>query len=209
VYKVNGKNLSVGRLMVRGKEGEKRLKYIHVGPKGTSVITPIVIARVGLPDVEQPVIPSAVISQATLDAIKLPKPESTDIIELPEGEPAITGPTFLVPQIDKCFPGPEYQVAAFTCNAELLRKLLTVACEVSKDSDKTVRLRICNTGDTPSLRIDAYRTPGDQEFCGVLKGIDYDGGYIPGEAEVANMYAEKKPQQQGMVLKVSTGRKFK
>lgn len=211
-YKVNGKNLSVGRLMVRGKDADKRLKYIHVGPKGTTVVTPVVVARVSLPrEFEQPITASAVIPQDAIDAIgnaAWPKPGTPSIIELPEGEPAITGPHFLVPQIDKCLLGPEFQVTSFTCNADLLRKLMVIACEVSEDGDKTVRLRICDTAGTPTLRIDSYRQPGDQEFVGVLKGIDYDGDYIPGEAQTGKKI-EKKPQQQDMMLKVSTGRRFK
>lgn len=208
-YKVNGKNLSVGRLMVRGKDADKRLKFVHVGPKGTAVVTPVVVARVSLPaGVEQDVAPNAVIPQDQLDALGRVVPESDRIVELPEGEPAITGPHFIVPIIDRCIPEPEQQIAAITVNADLLRKLMVIATEVSTDSDYTVRLRIMNTGETPALRIDAYRQPGDQEFVAVLKGIDYDGDYIPGEKEPGKK-VEKKPQQAGMVLKVSTGRRFK
>lgn len=209
-YHVNGKNLSVARLMVRGKDADKRMKYVHVGPKGTSVVTPVVVARVSLPN-GRPMSPfgSAVISQDKIDALPRTTPESDTTVELPEGEPAITGPHFIVPQIDKCFPDPDFTTATFTCNGDMLRKLLTVACEVSNDSDKTIRLRICQ--DMNALRIDAYRHPGDQEFCGVLKGIDYDGDYIPGEKASTGVGSkvEKRPQQTGMLLKVSTGRKFR
>ena len=209
-YRVNGRNLAVARLMVRGKDADKRMKYIHVGPKGTSVITPVVVARVSLPADEPQPFGSVVVPQADVDSLQnRPRPEQPDVIELPEGEPAITGPNFIVPMIDKCLPTPEFQMAAFTCNGDLLRKLLTVACEVSKDSDKTIRLRICSTGDTPSLRIDTYRQPGDQEFIGVLKGMEYDGDYIPGEPPSSAPKFEKKPAQAGLPLKVSTGRKFK
>jgi len=209
-YHVNGKNLSVARLMVRGK-ADKRMKYLHVGPKGVSVVTPIVVARVSLPGAESYHQPfgSAVIPQDQIDKLPRLVPENEEFVtELPEGEAAITGPNFLVPQIDKCIPEPGFVTATFTCNGDLLRKLLTVACEVSKDSEKTLRLRICG-GDMNTLRIDNYRQPGDQEFVGVLKGIDYDGDYIPGELPSGTPKIEKKPEQTGMLLKVSTGRKFK
>jgi hypothetical protein len=206
-YKVNGKNLSVGRLMVRGKNADKRLKFIHVGPKGTSVFTPLVVARVSLPEGHVQPFASAVIPQAQIDAMTRPAPESPDVVDLPEGEEAVTGPHFLVPQIDKCLPDPEYTTATFTCNGDLLRKLLTVACEVSNDSEKTVRLRICK--DLGAMRIDVYRQPGEQEFVGVLKEIEYDGTYIPGEKPGGVHMPEKKPQQSAMLLKVSTGRRFK
>lgn len=208
MYRVNGRNLAVTRLMARGKNADKRLKYVHVGPKGTSVVTPNVVARVSLPENSglAPTAIAAIIPQGEIDKIRI-APESADFVELPEGLPAVTQPNYLVPQIDKCFPVPEHQTAQFTCNADLLRKLLVVACEVSKDSDKTVRLRIC--GDFNTLRIDTYRQPGDQEFCGVLKGIDYDGDYIPGEVQGDVPKPEKKPVQKAMKLNVSTGRRFR
>ncbi len=207
-YQVNGKNLAVGRLMVRGKTADKRLKYIHVGHRGTTVVTPHLVARVSLPSISpSPMEPAAIIPQGEVDKVRIP-PESQDIVELPKGLPAVTQPDYLVPQIDKCFPQPEHQTAVFTCNGDLLRKLLTVACEVSKDSDKVVRLRIC--GDYNTLRIDTYRQPGDQEFCGVLKGIDYAGDYIPGEIVAHNTgKVEKKPVQKAMKLSSHVGRRFR
>ena len=76
-YKVNGKNLSVSRLMVRGKDADKRLKYVHVGPKGTSVFSPIMVARVSLPEkVDQDVQPNAVIPQDAIDSLGRVAPES-------------------------------------------------------------------------------------------------------------------------------------
>lgn len=208
-YRVNGKNLAVGRLMVRGKTADKRMKYIHVSPKGTSVISPLTVARVSLPDACAPTLtPAVIIPQEQIDKLRpLLTPESEDTIELPEGLPAVTQRDYLVPQIDKCFPAPEHQTAVFTCNGDLLRKLLTVACEVSKDSDKTIRLRICEEYNT--LRIDTYRQPGDQEFCGVLRGMEYAGDYIPGEPPADAPKVEKKPQQKVMSLKVSVGRRFR
>jgi hypothetical protein len=143
-YQVNGKNLSVGRLMVRGKHADKRLKYIHVGPKGTTVIAPEFAARVSLPEYHcSPSEPAAIIPQAQIDTLPRVLPGSDDTVVLPQGLPAVTQPEYVVPQVDKCFPAPEYQTATFTCNGDILRKLLTVACETSKDSQKMLRLRIC------------------------------------------------------------------
>lgn len=212
-FLVNGKNLALGRLMVRGKNADKRMKYIHVSSKGTSVITPEMVARVSLPadaGVSGFHVP-AIIPQSELDKLRpLTTPESDELIELPAGLPAVTQPEYVVPQIDKCFPAPEHTTGTFTCNADLLRKLLTVACEVSKDGDKTIRLRIC--ADFNTLRIDGYRQPGDQDFCGVLKGIDYTGEYIPGELPTGyspTAKPEMKPTQRALGLKVNSGRRFR
>lgn len=205
-YRINGKNLSVGRLMVRGKEADKRLKYIHVGPKGTSVVTPNLVARVSLANYEPESSVPEIIPQSEIDALPRIPIGSEDSVELAKGLPAVTQPEYLVPQIDKCFPDPEDQTAVFTCNGDILRKMLTVACEVSKDSDKTLRLRLC--GNTNTLRIDTYRQPGDQEFCGVMKGMEYDGSYIPGEP-TGTTKPEIKPVQRAIGLKINVGRRFR
>lgn len=205
-YQVNGKNLSVGRLMVRGKDADKRLKYIHVGPKGTTAVTPGMVARVSLPVGNTASVPE-IIPQALFDEIDRVPPGSEQMIELPKGEPAATGPHYLVPAIDKTFPEPTDIDVSFTCNGDMLRKLLTVACEVTNDADKTLRLRISKSQN--ALRVDTYRQPGDQEFIGVLKGIDYDGDFIPGEIPTGVVKPEKKPQQSGLALKSTTGRKFR
>lgn len=206
-YQVNGRNLSVGRLMPRGKDAEKRLKYLHVSPKGTTAVTDVIVARVSLPSgVVAPSVPE-IIPQDKYDKLDRPAPESETLIELPKGEPAVTGPHYLVPNIDKTFPEPTEVDVSFTCNGDLLRQLLVVACEVTRDSDKTLRLRVCK-GEN-ALRIDTYRQPGDQEFVGVIKGLDYEGEYIPGEIPTGVTKPEKKPQQTGLMLKASTGRRFR
>jgi len=212
-YQVNGKCLAVGRLMVRGKDAEHRLKYLHCGPQGLTVVTPNIVARVSLPEQErlpgQERLPLGTLlyPQGAIDALKRPAPESKEIVQLPEGEPAVTGPYFLVPQIDKMFPSPQEQTYQFTVNGDLLRKLLTVACEVTNDSEKTMRLRFCK--ETNSLRIDTYRQPGEQEFVGVIKGMKYIGNFIPGDLQKDTSVVESKPVQGNIVLKPSTGRRFR
>jgi hypothetical protein len=206
-YRVNGKCLAVARLMVRGKNADKRLKYLHCGSQGMTVVTPQVIARVSLPEQEKGLpLGTLIYPQKTIDALNRPAPESNDIVQLPKGEPAVTGPNYLVPSIDKCFPGPQEQTFAMTVNGDLLRKLLTVACEVCNDSDKTMRLRFCQSSN--SLRVDTYRQPGEQEFVGVLKGMRYEGNFIPGESG-GSPVIEQKPIQGNIVLKPSQGRRFR
>lgn len=208
MYTLNGKNLSVTRLIPRGKDADKRLRYIHVNSKGVTAVSPEVVVRVSLPDgVKQPQ-QSVIYPQESLDAMATrPAPESAELVTLTGDKPAYTGPHYLVPMVDKCFPEPQETTSTFTCNGELLRKLLTVACEVSNDGNRTLRLRIIDKGK--ALRIDTYRQPGDQEFCGVLKPIEYDGDYIPGELPSGVVKVEKKPQQTGLLLKTSEGRKIR
>jgi hypothetical protein len=209
MYKLNGKNLSLARLIPRGKDADKRLKYLHVNNKGVTAVSPELVARVTLPDgVAQPQ-QSVIYPQESLDSIPMGAraPESNELVTLTGDKPAFTGPHYLVPMVDKCFPEPTETTATFTCNGELLRKLLTVACEVCNDSNKTLRLRIVDNGK--ALRVDTYRQPGEQEFCGVIKPIEYDGDYIPGEIPSGTPKVEKKPQQTGLLLKTSAGRKIR
>lgn len=219
-YQVNGKSLSVLRLMAKAKypspemtEKLKRLRYLHVGPEGTSVVTNMLAARVSLPDVAKGHQHSVIIPHDDITKVERPAPESVKLVELPDGRPDITGPQFVIPEWKKVFPGPERQVAKFTCNGDMLRALLTSACEVCDDADKTLTLRLCDSvgkdGRTRTLRIDTYTQPGDQSFCGMMKEMEYDGNYIPGEPETDKVKPEVKPVQAGVVMNLVEGRRFR
>ena len=207
-YRINGKNLSVARLMPRGKDGDARLKYLHAGPKGVTAISPEVIARVSMPK-GQADVTSTIWPQESVEKFLATSPtDLNDLVEVPEGLPAVTSPDFLVPQIDKVIPEPEMQDAFVTVNAELLIKVLKAACDVTTDADKTVRLRVHQEENV--LRVDAYCQPGEQEFVAVLTGVEYTGNNIPGDRPSdAPAKPEVKPIQQGLGLKSSTGRRFR
>ncbi len=201
MYSVNKKNLAVARLVNRG--GDKRLRYLHVSPKGTTAVSPELVARVSLP------------SNSTGTSTVIYPIENVDAhmdgsggpFSLRGYKPAVTGPHTLVPQVYKCFPEAQRTTATFTCNGELLKRMLECACEVSSNPNKTVRLRIVDGG--AALRVDIYREPGEQEFVGCMKPIEYDGDYIPGEIPTGTPKVEKKPRQTGLVLKASEGRRFR
>lgn len=204
-YRVTGKNLAVGRLMVRGKSAEPRLKYLHCGPQGMSVVTPTVVARVSLPEQGGLPLGTLIYPQADVDAMKRPAPE--EIVTMPEGEPAVDSARYMVPKIEQCLFEADASMPSFIVNGDTLRKLLTVACEVCDDSEKVMRLRYDKV--TNSLRIDTYRHPGDQEFVGVMKCMRYTGGYIPGDVAANAPFLEQKPEQGNLVLRMTSGRKFR
>lgn len=207
-YRVSGKNLALGRLMVRGKDAEPRLKYLHCGPKGMSVVTNNIVARVSLPEQEKGLpLGTLVYPQSAFDEIKRPAPESDEIVTMPAGEPAVDSPRFMVPRIDEAIWEPTADQPAFLVNGDMLRKMLTVACEVCDDADKTMRLRFDKTSNT--IRLDTYRQPGEQEFVGVMKCMTYSGNYIPGTPDSKTPVVESKPVQGNLVLKLSAGRKFR
>jgi hypothetical protein len=208
MYMVNGKNLAVNRLMVRGKNAEPRLKYMHAGPNGTTVVGPAYVARVSLPEQEKGLpLGTLVYSQEVIDGVKRPAPESSEVVTLPPGEPAVDGPRYMVPKMDDQFFPPTDDMPAFVVNGEMLRKMLTVACEVCEDSEKVMRLRYDPKSNR--LRIDTYAQPGDQEFVGVMKCMRYTGNYIAGDVDANAPKVEAKPVQGNLVLKMSAGRKFR
>lgn len=208
-YRINRKNLAVARLMPRGKTGEPRLKYLHASPKGVTAIAPSVIARVSLPAGHPAGVGATIWPQDRVDellAIHHMDPSQSHEVE--EGLDAVTGPDYLVPQIDREIPEPDEQDAFFTVNAEMLIKVLKAACEVTTDADKTVRLRI--TQSKNRMRVDTYCQPGEQEFVAVLSGIEYTGANIPGDRPSdAPPKPEVKPIQKGLGLKATTGRRFR
>lgn len=205
-YKLNKKNLAVARLMPRGKDADKRLKYMFASKSGTVCLTPNYFARVSMSEKEAVVGSKVIYTQEVVDGITAPKGD--EFVEMPEGIPALTTPEYIIPNIDKIIPDPQEQTASFTCNAELLLKMMKVVCEVSEDGEKTIRLRVCPTSRT--LRIDAYRQPGQQEFLGVIKEMDYDGNFIPGDKDAAKPdVVEKTPRPAGQALRVSEGRRFR
>jgi hypothetical protein len=214
-YKLNGKSLSVGRLMVRGKDPKKappRMKCMIVGPKGSMVVTPSSIVRVSLPDDsckfddQGKPLGSLVYAQDELDAVQRPAPESATLVQMPEGQPAVDGPMFMVPKTDDVFFKQTADMPVFVFNADKLRTLLTIASEVCEDSDKVTRMIVDLKNN--QIRLDTYRQPGDQEFCAVMKGVKYSGDYIPNEKE-EKAALEVKPEQQNLLLPVVAGRKFR
>ena len=216
-YRINAKNLAVNRLLPRGPKAEKRLKYMHASAKGTVCLTPAYLVRVSLPkDERQPNRP-AIYPQADIDTLGHCGFRTQDTVsDIGEGRPAGTGPEFLVPKIDDAIPEPEEQTASFTCNGATLLKMLKIANEVCNDSEKPVALRFYGNSQHPTdptqaavLRIDTYRQPGEQEFVGVLKGMEYYGDLIPGNRPSDAPVKEEKPRQITETLRVATGRRFR
>jgi hypothetical protein len=159
------------------------------------------MVRVSLPVHEAQ--PRTAVVYRSNDLDKVRAPQGRDVVDLGDGVPAFSGPDFIIPRIEDVIPDINDQTAVFTCNGETLLKMLKIATEVSDDHEKTLRLRVC--GDT--LRIDTYRQPGAQEFLGILKGVEYNGNYIPGDKTMD--VKEEKPKQITTPLKTSTGRRFR
>jgi hypothetical protein len=213
-YKINAKNLAVTRLMPRGPKTDKRLKYMHTGPKGTTCLTPSYLVRVSLPFGEiQPRFP-VLYTQGQVDALTSSCWQGSTF-DMGDGRPAANGPEYTVPKIDDVIPDPAEQVATFTCNGEILLKMLKIANDVCEDSNKPVRLRLYGrvNPDDPTqvgeLRIDTYRQPDAQEFLGVMKGMEYYGNLIPGDKPSDAPVKEEPPKQMTETLRVSTGRRFR
>jgi hypothetical protein len=206
-FTVNKKNAAVGRLMPRGKNGEARLKHVLVSKTGTTAFHPQGMVRVSMPEgIAQPNL-AVIVPQAEVDKWDIATDANFDIPE-ETTKPGVTSPDYLVPTVSSIIPDPAGQYTHATVNGELLLKMLKVMLEVNDDSEKAIRIRFYPTEG--KLRIDAYRTPGSQEFVGVLSELDYAGDNIPGDRPTgAPAVAEKKPSAKGLALRTDTGRKFR
>ncbi len=214
-YKLNAKNLAVTRLMPRGPKADKRLKYMHTGPQGTTCLTSSYLVRVSLPSGEvQPRLP-VLYTQNQIDEQAQRFHGLAGTFDIGDGRPAVNGPEHTVPKIDDVIPDPADQTATFTCNGEILLKMLKIVSEVCDDSEKPIRLRLYGKVDpadptqAAELRIDSYRQDGRQEFLGILKGMEYYGNLIPGDMPHDTPAKEEAPKQITETLKVSTGRRFR
>jgi hypothetical protein len=187
-----------------GPGTESRWKYIHVSPKGVTVTDTVSLIRITLPESKlnptDPVI-------FDLETAKKLTPKNDQVISMPEGMEAKTSGKYTVPNFDVGIPEPKNQTATVTVNAERLIQLLKAAIEVTEHSRNLVRLRFYKD----SIRIDAHRDKGGQEFLGILMGTTYNGDCIPGdppkgsEAEPVSEVADEKT----LKLPVNEGRKFR
>lgn len=211
MYRINGKNLSIARLIPRGKDSDSaRMQYMHASSKGTAIIAPTVVARVSLPP-QGPDMDDTPTIWPTEKVDELLAAKGSDVskdILVEPGRPAVTGADYMVPKLDPVFPDAQEQSASFTVNAELLLKVLKAACEVTTDAEKAVRLRFCPGRNV--LRVDTYRQPGEQEFVAVIQELEYCGENIPGDKPSDAPPVENKPKPAKLgELKVNAGRKFR
>jgi hypothetical protein len=206
-FTVNGKNLEVGRFMVRGKDEDSRLKFLHFSKDGVTAFNPHGIMRVSMPAGEaQPGVP-VIVPQADVDKWHL-KPDEKMTVPKEVTEPGVTSPDYLVPNVKSIIPDPETQEFSVTVNGEMLLKMLKTACAVCEDSEKTLKLRYFPKEG--KVRIDTYAMPGQQQFLGVLMELDYPGGYVPGDKTGDGPPVIEKPaQQKELALLTEEGRKFR
>ena len=207
-FTVNGKALEVGRWMVRGKDADPRLKYLHFSKDGVTAFNPHGIQRVSMPaGVAQPPMP-VIVPQDSVDKWKL-NPEQT--MDIPDAvtEPGVTSPDYLVPNIKAIIPNPDDQECTICVNGEMLLKMLKTAVSVCEDSEKTLKLRYYPKAG--KLRIDTYAQPGHQQFCGVMMELDYAGDYVPGDksSDAEHQVHDAQPVQKEMALVTEEGRKFR
>lgn len=208
-FRLNKKNLAVTRAMPKGPEGNKRLAYVYASRQGTTATDGFIVARVTLPSKDgQPISP--VIYPKSLIGKIMPV-DNNETVAMAGELPAMTTAEHAVPNLDALFPDAGDQSAEFTCDAEQLLTLLKVVMDVSEDADHCIRLRLCNSprlGKT--MRIDSLAFPGSQAFCGVLKGVQYDGNHIAGEQSEGDFSkSEEGPKQTPLPLVLSNGRKFR
>jgi hypothetical protein len=188
-----------------GPGAESRWKYIHVSPKGVTCTDTVTLIRVTLPhSANEQGVDHAIYSYAQAKSLM---PKSNSEIVMPEGMEAKTSGKYTVPNFDVGIPEPKNQTATVTVNAERLIQLLKAAIEVTEHSRNLVRLRFYKD----SIRIDAHRDKGGQEFMGILMGTSYRGNCIPGDApiETSSQLITEDADEKTLKLPVNSGRKFR
>ncbi|PWT76380.1 MAG: hypothetical protein C5B59_06550 [Bacteroidetes bacterium] len=211
-YRLNRKNLAVTRVLPKGQldGAKKRLQYMHVSRQGTTATDGFMVARVSLATEEGQPLSPVIYPKDVIN--KIGTVDWDETVSMPAGLTSQTTAEHAVPNFDAIIPSPKEQVAEFTCDAEQLMTLLKVALDVSEDSDHCVRLRIC---DSPALgkvlRIDSLAFPPHQSFCGVLKGVQYEGKHIAGDKgdDISTAPADETINQTPLPLKLEGGRKFR
>lgn len=188
-----------------GPGAEDKWKYIHVSPKAVTATDTVALIRVTLPDNKVPRPETSVIFP--LSQVKGLAPKGDENVTMPEGLEAKTTAKFKVPNHDVSIPEPSKQAASITVNAERLIGLLKAAMEVTEHSRNLVRLRFY--GD--SIRIDAHRDNGGQEFMALLMGTNYNGNCIPGDPPkgTESQPASEEADEKTLKLPVHEGRKFR
>lgn len=190
-----------------GPGAENHWKYVHVSPKGVTCTDTVSLVRVTLPDQKlfqhgptDPVI-------FDLDAAKKLVPKGDEPVTMPEGMEAKTSGKYTVPNFDFGIPDPSNQTATVTVNAERLVQLLKAAMDVTEHSRNLVRLRFYKD----SIRIDAHRDTGGQEFLAILMGTNYNGNCIPGDAPKGSEAApaSEVADEKTLKLPINEGRRFR
>jgi hypothetical protein len=188
--------------------GKDKWEYLYCSPKGVICTDTTSLIRVTLPKFPVDVNPP----EAVIFSAKTAKERESQVqdgkstsVEMPAGEEAKSG-KYSVPNLEAGITGPDKQTASITINARSLINLLEAACEVTEHSRSLVKLRFCGN----SLRIDSHRLEGEQEFTGILMGIQYLGDKIPGEptGKTINQPTETIDERK-LSLPETQGRKFR
>lgn len=207
---LNKKAFAATRALGKGPDHDKRWDYMHVSKNGVICTDTSSLIRVSLPDDQKPT-QAQIFALETLDEIR-PK-TGAETVTMPEGLEAKSSGQFSVPNFDCAIPPTSAEVANITITAKALIDLLKAATEVTDHSLKLVRLRICQVGKAPMLRIDAHREEGAQEFCGVLMGTIYEGVCIPGDKKKGEATETVAPNEDideaKLNLPLVDGRKFR
>jgi len=185
-----------------GPGAEDKWKYMHVGPKGCTCTDTVSLIRVTLPPTNASPDEAEVFP---LDQAKKLAPKGDEATEMPAGLEAKSSGKYTVPNFDVSIPEPNKQTATLTVNAERLVSLLKAAMDVTDHSRNLVRLRFYND----SIRIDAHRDNGGQEFMAILMGTNYNGVCIPGDPEKDAQPVSEVADEKTLRLPVHSGRKFR
>lgn len=223
-YKLNRKALAVTRALSNEPGHDAKWDYIYVGPDYVCCTNTTKFLRVSTPQPgnnseglkgtvfhdPQPTVP-VIFPRAVVDEMRK-KCHGDNVIEMPEGLPAVSNGTFSVPNFSYAVPKPEFEENSICVTGKDLIDLVQTMNEVTEHSRYILKLRICKIGPKPLLRIDTHHDDGGQECTGILMGTKYDGVNISGDRPENVPPPEKQTEkfdEAKIELPMETGRKFR
>lgn len=185
--------------------GEGKWDYAHVSTKGVTCTDTSALIRVSLPKtLVSPPSEARVFPVEELRDFEETLPDDC-IDTIGEGLEPKTGPRFSVPALDQGILDTKKEKASVAVDAKRLIDVLKAACVVTDHERSLIRLRIVGN----AIRIDAHRAENEQEFVGILMGINYNGACIPGDPTETGQNITETVDQTRLALPATEGRKFR
>lgn len=223
-YKLNRKCFAVTRALSTEPQHDEKWDYVYVGNGYVCCTNTTKFLRVSTPQPgnnsagltgtvfhdPQPTVP-CIFPRQVIDEMRR-KCHGDNVVEMPEGLPAISNGKYSVPNFEYAVPKPEYEENCITITLKDLIDVCQTLVEVTDHDRKIGRLRICKIGPKPLLRIDCHHDEGGQECTAIIMGTKYDGVNITGDRPENVPPPEKQSEkfvEESIELPMETGRKFR
>lgn len=223
-YKLNRKCFEATRALSSEPQHDEKWDYIYVGNGYVCCTNTTKFVRITLPTPgntgsglkgtvfhdPQPTVP-VIFPRAVFDEMRK-RCHGDNVVEMPEGLPAVSNGKYSVPNFEYAVPKPESEENSICVTAKDLIDILQAAAATTDHSRYLIKFRQCKIGPKSVVVINGHRDDGGQEFTGVLMGTKYEGINIPGDRPENVPPPEKQSEkfdEEKIELPMETGRKFR